>query len=188
VGSYDHYYQRQDYFGAPYPELLAHFAGLSGRGKVLDVGCGQGRNALPLARMGFDVWGIDLSQVGIDQMLAAAAAEQLAVTGEVTDIYAYDAWDQFDQLLFDSFFHFFTGDKAREVGLLERVIGTMKPGAELVLGIAATYRVKTTLNEVLARRGDIEQRLFQPFTYTFSHPDNPQPVHAPYLLVVWERK
>src|SRR5512143_3206329 len=36
--------------------------------RILDLGCGAGRNALPLARMGADVLGIDLSW----PMLAAA--------------------------------------------------------------------------------------------------------------------
>jgi SAM-dependent methyltransferase len=41
----------------------------SGGGRVLDVGCGAGRNALPLARMGWNVVGTDLSW----PMLSAAA-------------------------------------------------------------------------------------------------------------------
>ena len=40
-----------------------------GGGRVLDLGCGAGRNAVPLALMGWDVAGIDLSR----PMLAAAA-------------------------------------------------------------------------------------------------------------------
>jgi len=40
-----------------------------GAGRLLDIGCGAGRNALPLARLGWDVVGIDLSW----PMLSAAA-------------------------------------------------------------------------------------------------------------------
>jgi len=39
------------------------------RGLVVDIGCGAGRNAVPLARMGWDVMGVDLSW----PMLVAAA-------------------------------------------------------------------------------------------------------------------
>ena len=41
----------------------------SGSGRVLDLGCGAGRNAVPLARLGWKVVGIDLSW----PMLCAAA-------------------------------------------------------------------------------------------------------------------
>jgi ubiquinone/menaquinone biosynthesis C-methylase UbiE len=40
-----------------------------GAGRLLDIGCGAGRNALPLARLGWGVVGIDLSW----PMLSAAA-------------------------------------------------------------------------------------------------------------------
>jgi SAM-dependent methyltransferase len=54
-------------------EILMRFAQdelrRCGGGRALDVGCGAGRNAVPLARMGWDVVGIDLSL----PMLGAAA-------------------------------------------------------------------------------------------------------------------
>ena len=40
-----------------------------GAGRALDIGCGAGRNAVPLARVGWEIVGIDLSP----QMLVAAA-------------------------------------------------------------------------------------------------------------------
>jgi SAM-dependent methyltransferase len=49
--------------------LAAEELGQLERGLAVDIGCGAGRNALPLARMGWEVVGIDLSW----PMLAAAA-------------------------------------------------------------------------------------------------------------------
>jgi SAM-dependent methyltransferase len=48
-------------------------------GRALDVGMGQGRNALFLARQGWQVTGFDVSAVGIGKAREAAAAEGLRV-------------------------------------------------------------------------------------------------------------
>src|SRR6185312_7998622 len=50
-------------------------AGLAGGGRALEFGIGTGRIALPLARRGVEVHGIDLSR-------AAARAERPAVAGD----------------------------------------------------------------------------------------------------------
>ena len=49
--SYDKQYQTENLFGEPYSE----------RGRLLDLGCGQGRNAIPLAQLGYEVTGMDIS-------------------------------------------------------------------------------------------------------------------------------
>ncbi|MEZ4951696.1 MAG: methyltransferase domain-containing protein, partial [Saprospiraceae bacterium] len=75
--AYDKYYQTEDLFGSPYPELIAFFTKLPSKGNVLDLGCGQGRDAIALARMGYSVTGIDNSSVGIKQMNQIAKNEKL---------------------------------------------------------------------------------------------------------------
>jgi SAM-dependent methyltransferase len=51
-------------------------AGSEGR-KVLDLACGIGRHSIPLAKMGFEVVGYDLSQFFVDRAKAWAADEAL---------------------------------------------------------------------------------------------------------------
>ena len=48
---------------------------------VHDSGCGQGRDALFVARKGHSVLGVDKAQTGIEQMLEEAESEKLAVDG-----------------------------------------------------------------------------------------------------------
>ncbi len=75
TASYDKHYQTENLFGEPYPELIDFFTAYPERGKLLDLGYGQGRNAIPLARMGYEVTGIDISRVGIEQMNKVVRAE-----------------------------------------------------------------------------------------------------------------
>ena len=48
-----------------------------GGGRALDLGCGAGRNAVPLARMGWDVVGIDLSRPMLDAAAKRSCDERL---------------------------------------------------------------------------------------------------------------
>lgn len=48
-------------------------------GPVLEIGCGTGRLAIPLARQGHAVWAVDVSEAMLDQMRAKCAREEPAV-------------------------------------------------------------------------------------------------------------
>ncbi len=63
-------------------------------GRVLDLGCGQGRNAVWLALHGHDVLGVDLSPVAVDQARELAAAAGVAVTFEAADLTVWDPGDR----------------------------------------------------------------------------------------------
>jgi SAM-dependent methyltransferase len=66
-------------------------------GAALDVGMGQGRNALYLASQGWNVTGIDISDEGLRQAREAAAKRHLSVETINTDVAAWDfgveKWD-----------------------------------------------------------------------------------------------
>jgi tellurite methyltransferase len=66
-------------FGEPSEEIrkLVHL--LPPRAKVLDLGCGEGRNALFLAQAGFDVTVVDISEAGIRKLRFVAERENLAL-------------------------------------------------------------------------------------------------------------
>src|SRR5690606_6728780 len=59
---WDRLYRRKGYvFGKdPAPSLLEHYTRLP-VGRVLDIAMGEGRNAVFLAKKGFDVVGVDIS-------------------------------------------------------------------------------------------------------------------------------
>lgn len=65
----------------PEPAVLALAARLRQEGAVraLDLGCGIGRHALALTRLGFVVEAVDASPSGLDALHRAAAAEGLSI-------------------------------------------------------------------------------------------------------------
>ncbi|MEA2156902.1 MAG: tellurite methyltransferase [Solirubrobacteraceae bacterium] len=75
----------------PFPDtpaewLVEHGPLLGGGGRALDVACGDGRNALYLAGLGFEVDAVDVSDVTIDALRAAAAKRGLTVHPRVVDL------------------------------------------------------------------------------------------------------
>jgi SAM-dependent methyltransferase len=59
--------------GNPNPHLLTEVAGLAA-GRALDVGCGEGADALWLAARGWQVTGVDFSEVALERAAGHAAA------------------------------------------------------------------------------------------------------------------
>ncbi len=79
---------------APGPEIIERVldGDLAGRGRrALDLGCGKGRDAIYLAKNGWDVTAVDLEQRAIDKARQNAADEDADVrwiVGDVTDLAA----------------------------------------------------------------------------------------------------
>ena len=78
--SWDARYAERDqvWSGEPNGALVAEVAGLM-TGRALDVGCGEGADAVWLARRGWQVTALDVSRVALDRAAAAAAAAGVAV-------------------------------------------------------------------------------------------------------------
>lgn len=92
--------------GNPTQVFVDFFAQQTGKSlRVLDVGCGQGRDALFIARMGHSVVGVDLSPNGIRDMINAANKENLEIEGIVADIKTFAPTGAFDIVLIDRTMH-----------------------------------------------------------------------------------
>jgi len=79
--SYDRVYrEHSDYFGAEPQQILLDYYHLLDKSKpVLDIGAGQGRHALFLARQGFSVDAIEPSKMAVESLQSAAAKEKLPI-------------------------------------------------------------------------------------------------------------
>lgn len=61
-----------------------------GAGHALDLGCGEGRNAIWLARRSWNVTGVDFSQVAIDKAKRLANAAGVQVDWRCEDVLSFD--------------------------------------------------------------------------------------------------
>lgn len=131
--TYDKHYQTLNLFGKPYKELLQFFKSYPTRGHILDLGCGQGRDAIALAKLGYEVTGVDYSKVGVDQMLVTSKKQGLKINGVTTDIYSIEIDEGIDFILLDSIIHFEKKEIKKEKTLLTRISKSLKKGGVICL-------------------------------------------------------
>lgn len=152
---YDKYYQTENLFGKPYNELVDFYSKIEPKGKLLDLGCGQGRDSIPLAKLGFTVTGVDYSQIGIEQLNEIAEKENLPLKGVVGDIYSYSDFDKFNFILLDSMFHFAKKDKEKETNFLNQLLDLSKPNTLITICIQKTGKKLSILNAILSSKNNL---------------------------------
>nr|WP_316639117.1 class I SAM-dependent methyltransferase [uncultured Roseateles sp.] len=117
------------FFGASPDECLSKWVndGLVPRGAALDLGCGNGRNAIFLAKSGFAVEGVDYSQAAIEW--AGQRAEEGGAPIRLTQasVFELDVEPQAYDLIYDSgcFHHM---PPHRREGYVRRVCAWLRPG------------------------------------------------------------
>lgn len=182
--AYDKYYQTENLFGYPYPELLAFFSKYPNKGTVLDLGCGQGRDAIPLAQMGFEVTGIDNSKVGIEQINQLAKSEKLPLKGIVADIFEFSDFGKFDFVLLDSMFHFTKKDKQKETNFIKTILTNINKDCLLIICIQDTGKKVAILNKTIDFKNKHERIIDQKFVYTFEDTENGHKSKTNYRMLV----
>ena len=97
--------------GRPQPEFVRLAAEGAIRGSVLDAGCGTGENALHIAGLGHEVWGIDGAPLAIEKAQARARERGIAATFLIGNALTLATLDRmFDTAIDSGLFHVFPDD------------------------------------------------------------------------------
>jgi SAM-dependent methyltransferase len=98
-------------------------------GKALDIGMGEGRNAVFLAQKGWDVTGVDLSEVGVAKAGERARSLGVKINAKAQDINLFDLgslqWDLVCLL-------YFPIDDSMP-NLHQRIVTSLKPGGLVII-------------------------------------------------------
>ncbi len=95
-------------------------------GTALDFACGEGRNAIWLAREGWSVTGVDFSPVAIDK--ARAVAGDTVVDWVVADVTTYEP-DEMSDLVIIMYVHL---DPDSMASLFANAVRALEPGGTLI--------------------------------------------------------
>jgi SAM-dependent methyltransferase len=128
----EHYGERERVWSGRVNVRLAEVVESMSPGRALDLGCGEGADALWLAEHGWQVTAVDISQTALDRAAAEATAHNVA---DRIDFQQRDLTDGFPGGQFDlvsaQFLHSTVPmDRAK---LLRRAAGAVAPGGTLLV-------------------------------------------------------
>ena len=184
---YDKYYQNENLFGEPYPELIKFYSGIPERGKLLDLGCGQGRDSIALAKLGFEVTGIDNSTVGIKQLNRIAESINLPLKGMVEDIFNFTNFNEFDFILLDSMFHFGKRERTKETNFIKRVFEESSPNTLITICIQKTGKKIEILNAIISSTDHLKIIDKTELVYTFEDEKSNHKSETKYEMVTMKK-
>jgi SAM-dependent methyltransferase len=114
-------------------EALVKSLGITKGLRVLDLGCGDGTTALPAARMGADVLGVDIARNLVEAGNSRAAAEGLAncrfAEGDASDL--HDLKDRSFDLVVSIFGAMFA---PRPFEVAKEMVRVTRPGGRVIMG------------------------------------------------------
>ncbi len=101
--------------------------------QILDLCCGQGRHAIPLAKAGYQITGLDLSQHLLEQAIHEADSQDVEITWIQEDMRQIPFEQTFDAIIniFTSFGYLENEEEDQRV--LEQVAKALKPGGLFLL-------------------------------------------------------
>lgn len=128
---WDNRYNTDEYvYGTEPNAFLVEAADTLPKGCVLCLAEGEGRNAVFLARQGYDVVAVDASEVGLKKAEVLAADREVTIETVVADLNQYEIerekWDGIVSI----FCHLPSDQRA---SLHKKIVSGLKPGGILVL-------------------------------------------------------
>jgi len=179
-------------FGSPSQEIRDVVAELRDGAKVLDLGCGEGRNALFLAECGFDVTAVDVSEAGIGKLKALAQEKSLDVHAEVADMRDYRFPCSFDLIVSHGCLHLVERESWQQlislfkahtepggINALTVFTDTIPPPDDLKAFCLGLFRE----GELFSLYADWEHVLQRSYVFEDEHPGSPRHTHPVNKLV-----
>ncbi|MDQ2712657.1 MAG: methyltransferase domain-containing protein [Acidobacteriota bacterium] len=109
---------------SPFGEVSAEIVELCTRlpkgARALDLGAGDGRNALFLGRQGYTVTAVDISASGITKLQHLADQQHLSIRAVIEDLRTYETKDSFELVIAHGCLHLLEREH------WQRLLGQMK--------------------------------------------------------------
>lgn len=129
ITQYEKWYESEDYFwGTTEAELCHELIKLippSKDIKVLDIGCGEGKDAVYMAKQGYTVYAFDITKSGINKTLRMAKENDVEINAFIADINDFNIDEKFDIIYSTGTIQYLDNDKIDE--FFKKVQSMTKP-------------------------------------------------------------
>ncbi len=165
---------------------------INNRSKVLDVGCGEGQNAIYLARQGHFVDAFDLSEHGIAKLKHRCEISNAQVNAFVADLTTYQFEQNYDMIICFGTLHFVAKNewkrfinKAKKytniggihiIQIFTDTVPASEDIAPFAIGLAKDEEIKELYT-------DWEILQFKSYVFEDEHPNVPKHLHASNKIV-----
>lgn len=181
-------------FGSEPNKTIVEFEYLfNKKGTVLDVGCGDGKNAFYLAKQGFaDIEAFDISENAIEKLNRICEKNGLNINTEIISVSEFEFKKQYDLMLSFGVFHFVEKDLWKEfilkaknntniggIHIIQMFIDSIPPTPDIApfaIGMAQDGEIKELYE-------DWEIIQFLSYTFEEEHPGVPLHKHASNKIV-----
>ena len=119
--SFDSWYRGDATLKAEPDEELVKLFNEKGEGKVLDIGCGRGRNSLYLASLGYNVIAVDVSKHAIIQLNQNAKLLGYDIEGIICDIGDFSFSEKYDIIVISNVLQFIL-KRVEQINIIYKVM------------------------------------------------------------------
>jgi tellurite methyltransferase len=134
------YSKKEFYWGLrPHNLVIDSIKYIPANAKILDLGCGEGKNSFFLAENNFDITSIDISKTGIKKLKKFAKKEKLNIKANISDIKSYlENCEKFDAIFGINVLQFI--DQKNIFSVIEKIKSKTKPDG---INTIASFVAKT---------------------------------------------
>ncbi|MEW1589460.1 class I SAM-dependent methyltransferase [Micromonospora vinacea] len=182
-----------DHAGSLMAQQILRYAISRGPGRALDLGSGEGADAIRLARLGWEVEAVELSEVGADKISKFASEVGVSVKVHRADLADFVADELFDLVICNGVLHYVEDKQAA----CRRIQDMTTPGGVNAVSLWSDYtpvpechRVVPTFPDeergvVVTEYADWSKTLmyFERFRGESGHNDMPSHVHSYIKLI-----
>ena len=135
--NYEKWYEGEDYYWGLEPgdflEELIRLCPPAEGCKVLDIGCGEGKDAVYMAQQGYDVTAFDLTENGIRKTRLLAEKRGVRINAYVDDINTFEVDEQFDIIYSTGTIQYLFDENKK--GFFEKLEKITKPGGIVFINV-----------------------------------------------------